>query len=200
MHYSGDRPESDWPHDMVLAICPNEHVLGELLFLRATRGWDVASWLPAADPRPMPTEAGGLSEHWEEWWSAAVAWTAKSDTRGHDLAAVTGPEGITDRTAFELLMPPRLPPDVAASIDREALAAWESGLPEYTGLPLEQTPERRAVAPLAAAWRAGLTTIIVIPVSGEYSATVAANALLVSHATYADPELFAAALLAFRTG
>ena len=197
MQYADEYTEGDWPHDMVLAVCPNEHVLDELLFLRATRGWDVAGWLPAADPRPMPADASGSADHWEEWWRAAVAWTAKSDTRGRDLGAVMGPEGITDRAAFELLMPPQLPPDVAASIDRDALADWESGLPEYTGLPLERTPERLAVVQLAAAWRAGLTTIIVIPVAGEYAATVAANALLLSHATYADPDRFAAALLEF---
>src|SRR4051794_21679672 len=74
MQYAEDESFGEWPHDMVLAVYPNEHVLDELLFLRASQGWDVASWLPAADPRPATSKtsrlADGASDLWEEWWRA----------------------------------------------------------------------------------------------------------------------------------
>src|SRR3546814_8438069 len=51
---------------------------------------------------------------------------------------------------------------------------------------LSDSPERRDLDALIAAWRAGLTKVVTIPCRDEYNRRLGPNALLVTDATRAD--------------
>ena len=63
--------------------------------------------------------------------------------------------------------------------------------------PLEDHPERRDLPTLISAWRAGLTKIVTIPCSGEFTRRVSKNALLVTAGTREDSDSYRRALSTF---
>jgi hypothetical protein len=62
---------------------------------------------------------------------------------------------------------------------------------------LEDQPERRDLAALIPAWRAGLTTIVTIPCAGEFTLRIGENALLTTAATREDSDSYRRALSMF---
>lgn len=74
-----------------------------------------------------------------------------------------------------------------------------TGIRDAGAVPLKESPERRAVTELAAAWRLGLSVIVTIPCTGEYTRRVSDTALLLTEETRQDPRRYAAALTGFCT-
>lgn len=62
---------------------------------------------------------------------------------------------------------------------------------------IEASPERRDLPPLISAWHAGLTKIVTIPCSGEYTRRISENALLMTDGTRANSDSCRRALNAF---
>jgi hypothetical protein len=64
-------------------------------------------------------------------------------------------------------------------------------------LSLDQHPERRCLDALIPAWERGLTTVVLIPCSDDYTRTVGSNALCVTRAARLDPDRYDRALESF---
>ena len=62
---------------------------------------------------------------------------------------------------------------------------------------LEDEPERRDLPALISAWHAGLTKIVTIPCSGEFTRRVSENALLLTAETREDSDSYRRALSTF---
>jgi hypothetical protein len=75
---------------------------------------------------------------------------------------------------------------------------WYEELGRKNAVPLEESPERRVLGALIPAWEAGLARVVTIPCQGEYTRVIGSSALLITENTREDPELYAAALSAFR--
>jgi hypothetical protein len=194
-----------WPHEMVIASEVNERVLTELLFVRSAWGLDVTSATPEAEPAPASTlnlsdtERPGLAAEWVRRWDVAVNWAARSVQRGPKLQQLMSDLDNIDAEALSKLLAPTWAEITEDKrFDHDALIEWQGRLPEYFDLPLSETPERRSLPALVEAWRRGLKTLIVVPVAGDYAEQIGDSAILLSHRSYADPALFAAALAQFR--
>jgi hypothetical protein len=81
-----------------------------------------------------------------------------------------------------------------AGIDRVAYEVWRETLPAPAG----ELPEHRVIEALTAAWRSGLTTIVVLPYAGYFAERINEEHLVVSASTRMDPGLFSRALSAPR--
>jgi hypothetical protein len=194
-----------WPHEMLIVSEVNERVLSELLFVRSAWGLDVASATPEAEPAPASalnlsdTERPDLAAEWVRRWDAAVDWAAQSFQRGLQIQQLMSDLDNIDAEAMSKLSPPHWSEITEDErFDHDALAEWQGRLPEYVMLPLSETPERRSLPALVEAWRRGLKTLVVVPVAGDYAEQIGDSALLLSHPSYTQPALLAAALAEFR--
>ncbi|GAA3860466.1 hypothetical protein GCM10022381_01160 [Leifsonia kafniensis] len=64
--------------------------------------------------------------------------------------------------------------------------------------PLEDAPEHVSLAALIPAWRAGLSTIVVIPCLSSYTRVIGPHSLIVTSETRDDPNRYSQALKQFR--
>ncbi|MET0886123.1 MAG: hypothetical protein ABWX92_06695 [Mycetocola sp.] len=71
--------------------------------------------------------------------------------------------------------------------------AHRSQIPEK----LQNSPERRDLAALIPAWRAGLTKIVTIPCRGEFTQRISPHALLTTDETRHDSDAYLRALATF---
>ena len=85
--------------------------------------------------------------------------------------------------------------------DDPSYREWERrGIEAHRGtrrIVLEDSPERRDVGALAAAWRRGLTKIVTIPCQGDHVRHVGPHALLVTDGIRADSARYRRALWTF---
>lgn len=178
---------------MVISVSENEWPLTELLYLRAA--WQLEVDLPQtmgivaarhpADP--------SLVMQWAREWRKALVWAAAERERSRRLNS----EPLTAELMNELLLPRWTDADGEPFVEPEELAIWVGSLPTHLANSLAETPERMSVASLRGAWRRGLTTMMVVPLEGVFATTIAPNALLLSTASYWEPEHFRAALEQF---
>lgn len=210
MRTSDPRPNEAWPHDMVVTVDDQPNSLLELLWVREAYelrpiGQDLP---PKLADRPTVEHNGDLDAatrgEWERaWpglWRDAVAHAAiqrdpnlfeqlghpanGSLERANLLAAMTGPNW-GDRFgsfAFET-------PNFTSWMTRQS-----TGGPSW---PLDEPPERRALAALVPAWRAGLTVIITIPCIDGFTRRIDPNALILTNSVREDPAAYWAALTSF---
>lgn len=62
---------------------------------------------------------------------------------------------------------------------------------------LAESPERRSLDALIAAWRIGLSNVVTIPCRGDHTRVISGSVLLVTEATRKVPERYDAALRTF---
>jgi hypothetical protein len=80
-------------------------------------------------------------------------------------------------------------------IDVAALGAWRRELSESEHpATLDETPERRSLPALIAAWQTGLTHIVQLPYAAYFAERINSRTLVVSATTRFEPALFARAL------
>ena len=76
---------------------------------------------------------------------------------------------------------------------QDGFDAHRSSIPKM----LQDSPERRDLAALSSAWRAGLTKIVTIPCRGEFTRRISPNALLMTGETRHDSDAYQRALATF---
>jgi hypothetical protein len=206
-------PGEPWPHDMMLTIEDRPNALLELLWIReayglAPRGHDLPPLLREA-PAAVADAAFGADARaaWEKAWPAAWHDTlahagTDRDPRIFDQLQAT-PVGSAERAALlrRLTGPSWADAFGSDAIDGSSYRAWsENGAAAHMAAlstRLEDSPERRDLAALIPAWRAGLTIIITIPCAGEFTHRVGRNALLVTDSTRAESAAYRRALESF---
>lgn len=159
--------------------------LVDLLFVRAA--WSVAAppGLPPAGPPPSvgtsrrPARAG-IDELWAALWDRALG-------RAGVLDASIGLDGWREVLGTD-------------GIDREALRSWSTATRMCLNAVITEHDPHRSFASTVLARRAesggaaGLTSFLVVPLTGPYAAWLAADRLLVSHETYVDDASWARAI------
>ncbi|UIN31592.1 hypothetical protein [Microbacterium binotii] len=199
-------PNGLWPPGMTVTVKNDSAPLLELLWIR--EAWDLR---PTGDvPPPLATSPHRTgraappewADEWSRLWSACLEHAGRSTET--ELIARLGstPLGSAERAELlRRLMGASWRDSFGDDAFDESYVTWRQELLEGTrdadAVPLEETPERRAVTELASAWRIGLSVIVTIPCTGEYTRRVSDTALLVTDGTRQDPRRYAAALASF---
>jgi len=206
-------PGNPWPHDMVITVEDRPSALLDLLWIREAHGLRPrADGLPPAlidAPAPVidPTVTAATRSVWEEAWpriwnAAAACAGVETDPRAFERFRLTESGSVERAEILQRMMGPTWRHEFGDSaLDHDSYVAWiRDGMEEHLKkLPrrLEDHPERRDLAALVPAWRAGLTKIVTIPCVGEFAWRVAPNALLMTDATRDDSGAYRRALDSF---
>lgn len=198
-----------WPHDMSITIDDRPHTLLELLWIReAYRLQPHGEGLPPLlvdTPATVQdvTIADETRDEWEtEWpriWHAAVAHAGReNDPRLFDELRKTA-DGSPERAELlRRMIGPSWRDEFGDRAFDDSHSSWlQRGMDaELMRIPtrLEDQPERRDLPALIPAWRAGLTKIVTIPCSGEFTRKVGENALIMTEATRKGSESYRRAL------
>ncbi len=197
------KPLTAWPRDMRIATDGHAQHLKMLLFIR--QAWMIAQ--DVAIPELSPTPDVGTSHlpelpsrdvwenRWRREWNRSWAWYDMNEDQ--DIAMTQ--DEMRDISRAGLVLHPIVPPFWTVEygtdgLDLTAFATWER-----TTLPLLFPRTKRATIPaLVAAWRDGLTTIIVLPYNGYFAQRHNTSHLVISAQTRNSPELYRRALSARR--
>ncbi|MET0806704.1 MAG: hypothetical protein ABWX66_02350 [Lacisediminihabitans sp.] len=204
---SSPMPENPWPRNMLITI-DDPSPLFELLWVREAWGLQPtgADLPPLLVDTPATVSSGHppaeWSEGWYSLWGACVTHAARPQDRvGMERLFTDRSLGVSERAA---LLSGFLGPSWRERFGDEAItgayAVWQSADAERrmsAVLTLDETPEHLALDSLIPAWRAGLTTLVVIPCRGSYTRRIGASALLLTDETRNDPARFAEALGTF---
>ena len=200
-------PGNPWPHDMTIRVEDEPHALLELLWVRDIYGLrppgDVPP--PLAEPpvaRLATSDAAARSIGWSELWRDALTHLTDLDPIPlHTRIHATAPGSGERHALFEQLVGPTWRDRFGAEALDAAFSEWCSRRIQerIAGFraPLTEHPERRALAALIPAWKAGLVKVIEIPCRGEFTRIAGRSALLVTAETRADPERYGEALAVF---
>lgn len=205
-------PGSRWPHDMVITVQDDTQELLNLLWLR--EAWqllpDGADLPPALSSPPAPVDgslrAAAPIASWQAAWPGSWAAALKHAGRTPDphlLDRLHDPgTGLEERARLlRELIGPSWRDDVGPEALTPAAEQWRSALLDrrlHAPRALDEQPEHAAVDALVPAWRSGLTTIVEIPCTGEFTRRIGEHCLLVTAETRADRERYGAALAGFR--
>lgn len=205
-----------WPADMLLTIENSAHSLLELLWLREAwqlepSGDDVPPLLENP-PAPQLGASGQVSvdqikawaEVWPSLWRACLDHVAQgSDPRLFEKLQATKDGSVERAELLSKLSGPSwreaFGPDAFTESYGEWSQAWLESLGRKNAVPLEETPERRALSALVPAWEAGLEMVVTIPCKGDFTRVLSRSALLVTENTREDPVRYGAALELFRS-
>jgi len=195
-------PSNQWPQDMAITVDISSGKLMFLLFVR--EAWNIEGVdLPGIDPvpavggsvRPEKVEADDLLAEWNTAWAYAVA-DLSYERVPHPVDPAT--QARLDAMSLEELLAiddPRRTGIFADGVDREAYGAWDwftKSVPNSTSF--EDQPERRNLAELVPAWRAGLRKITELPFADDWARRINTPHLLVSTRTRLDREHYGRAL------
>lgn len=198
---------------MTITIEDRPSTLLELLWVREAydlrpHGDDLPPLLrdtpPAAHNATVGPETRGEWESaWLSVWNAAVAHASADISSALHDAIQSTENGSPER--IELLRQ-IIGPDWREAFGDDAFAGdayrdWSErdarARMAETPVPLEEHPERRDLAALIPAWRAGLTKIVTIPCAGEFTRKFNDSALLTTEETRHDSESYRRALSSF---
>ncbi|THJ64989.1 hypothetical protein E8P82_13470 [Arthrobacter echini] len=170
-----------------------------LLFIR--QAWVIAQDVPLPELSPAPDVGAShipttpprevWENRWKREWNRIWAWYDSRKVRG----AAISQEEMQDISRPGQELHPIVPPFWSVEygtdgLDLTAFTTWD----EMT-LPVLPLRTARAATPaLVAAWRDGLTTIIVLPYSGYFAERLSTSHLVVSAETRQDPDLYSRAL------
>lgn len=213
MRSSAPVPGNPWPSDMSITVEDRPHTLLELLWLREAydlhpEGEDIP---PLLVDRPAavqdPAVAAAVRDEWEAaWpriWHAAVAHACRDCDPRLFVEIQTTADGSLERADLlhRIVGPSGRDHFGDSAFDHESHTTWlRRGMNAHVAaIPtrLEDQPERRDLAALIPAWRAGLTTIVTIPCAGEFTLRIGENALLTTAATREDSDSYRRALSMF---
>ena len=201
-----------WPHDMVLGVESRPHQLLELLWIREAHhlerlGDDLPPVL-AQTPAPAAHKIDDVTRvawesAWTRIWSQALAHVGRDDDPSllHRLA-----DPALSADAHQSLMQSLIGPDWGGEFGRDVFddpswTEWNRRHVEEVlvsvSRPLRDSPERRVLDVLIPAWRAGLTKVVTVPCSGQYTRKLSSNALLVTDSIRSDDDSYRAALCSF---
>jgi hypothetical protein len=188
-----------WPREMRITIEDHVQHLKMLLFIR--QAWMIAQdvAIPELSPAPdigtshipEPPSREVWEDRWKREWDRSWAWY---DTRKIQDAAISQDE-MRDISRPGQGLHPIVPPFWTVEygtdgFDLTAFNTWDRmTLPTFPS-----RAERDSTPALVAAWRDGLTTIIVLPYSGYFAKRLNHNHLVVSAETRQSPELYSRAL------
>ena len=206
-------PGNPWPHDMSITVEDRASTLLELLWVREAYELQprVEDLPPLLSDTPATVQNSAVSaETREEWegawpriWHAALSHTAQdSDPRLFDELRATA-DGSTQRAdLLRRMIGPTWRDDFGDSaFDDDSRSDWfQRGMDAHlAAMPksLSDQPEHRDLPALIPAWHAGLTKIVTIPCSGEFTRRVGENALLMTAATREDSDSYRRALSSF---
>ncbi|MGM7666204.1 hypothetical protein [Microbacterium sp. A93] len=139
-------------------------------------------------------------EAWPRVWNAVAAHTGAEVDHGlfEDLQRTA--DGSAQRTELlrRIIGPTWQEEFGGEAFDTSSYDTWvQRGIDAHMASvrkKLENSPERRDLTDLIAAWRTGVTKIVTIPCEGEFTRRITANALLVTDATREDSARYRVAL------
>jgi len=157
----------------------------------------------AGDEAGAETRDGAWAAAWPDLWAACLAHAAVPPHPSLFMRVHATAEGSAERAdLLRTLTGPRWRDRFGDLAFDDSFDAWRQArsdeVARASAVPLDASPERRALEALIPAWRAGLSTVITLPCAGEYARVVGASALLVTDETRADPGRYSAALATFR--
>lgn len=212
MRSSSPIPGNPWPHDMSITIEDRPHALLELLWIREAyvlrpQSKDLP---PLLLDTPAVVQTAGVGadtrSEWEaEWpdiWHAAVAHVGQdSDARLFEELQKTSDGSTARADLLHRIVGPGWRDRFGDVAFEDSYGTWsQRGLDTHlaeTPTPLEDQPERRDLPVLIPAWRAGLTKIVTIPCSGDFTRTIGGNALLTTAAVRENSDSYRRALSTF---
>ncbi|TIH38349.1 hypothetical protein D4765_07025 [Subtercola vilae] len=198
---------------MLITVDDEPNALIELLWIREAcnlqpTGFDLPPLLSDTSVGEHP-DARASADQIAEWRNAWPAlWKACLDHAGrvHDEKLFEElretPTGSAERAE---LLRTLVGPDWRDTFGDDAItpkyAAWNranfEALARGHSRPLNEHPERLSVDSLSAAWRAGLTTVVVVPCVGTFTRDIGPHSLLVTAETRDDPRHYSEALNQF---
>jgi hypothetical protein len=206
-------PGDPWPQDMLLTIEDRPHALLELLWIREAHALQLErdDLPPLLLNTPAPVQNAALSTDTRDEWAGAWPriWHAVVAHAGRDLDSRLFVElqatanGSTERASLlhQIIGPGWGDEFGDSALKSDSYSAWSQVEidAQLAGIStrIEDSPERRDLSPLIAAWHAGLTKIVTIPCSGEFTRRISENALLVTAGTRANSDSYRRALGTF---
>jgi hypothetical protein len=206
-------PRNPWPHEMLITIEDDSHVLLELLWIREAWGLDPSGVdLPPLllDPPERPPASAVARDRVETW---RAAWPARWDACVHHAGLIRDPTAFERLRATtggsqerELMLRELFGPSWREEFGDEALTgqytAWAEARFEAQSRrrshSLDEDPERVSLAALIPAWRAGLSKIVTIPCQGSYTRIIGPHTLLVTEETRNNARTYSEALAQFQ--
>lgn len=197
---------------MSITVEDRPHTLLELLWVREAyelqpQGEDLPPLL--LDTPATVQDSAVSAETRDEWevawpgiWHATVAHVGRdSDPRLFEELHSTA-SGSTERAdLLHRIVGPSWRDDFGDGVFDDSHSTWsQRGMDAHLAeMPtqLENQPERRDLPALIPAWHAGLTKIVTIPCSGEFTRRVGENALLTTAATRENSDSYRRALSTF---
>lgn len=204
-------PGEPWPHDMVLTISEDDQGLLDLLWVREawalSPGGDVPpppEALPAMEPtvESLRRDRTGWEAAWTELWSATLEHVA----RPHDpfaMEALRATENGSEerRRLLQKLIGPSWRARFGDGAFVGGYDGWTAAISRLVHaehrLSLHEHPERHCLDALVPAWERGLTTVVTIPCTGDWTRTIGAHGLCVTRAARTGPDRYRTALAAF---
>lgn len=213
MQSSVPMPGDPWPHDMILTIEDRPNALLDLLWIREAYALQLTGdGLPPLLSHTPGTvqDAAVAADTRDEWagawpriWNAVVAHAA-TDVDSRLFAEIHATEnGSAERAdLLRRIVGPSWRDEFGdTAFDHDSYNTWsQAGMDAHmSAMPtrIEDTPERRDLPPLISAWQAGLTKIVTIPCSGEFTRRVGESALLMTAETRAESDRYRRALRTF---
>ena len=205
-------PGHPWPHDMVITVTDDPHVLVELLWIREAwqlrpSGQDLPPLL-VDTPAPVSTEQrrqAPIAEWeaaWPSLWHECLLHAGTPRDPGAFDRMSSAPPGAERGSLIREIVGPSWDDVFGRDALTEEYQKWQRMLfqrrTREIPRPLDEQPERLALDALVPAWRAGLTTIIQIPCQGTFTRVIGAHALLVTAETRIVADSYRSALAAFR--
>jgi len=213
MRSSAPIPGDPWPHDMMITVEDRPNALMELLWIREAfalqiQGEDLP---PLLSDTPATVQNAALSTDVRDEWAGAWPriWHAVVAHAGPDLDSRLFVEihatanGSAERAdLLHRIVGPSWRDEFGDSaFDNDSYSAWSQvGMDAHLAAMqtrIEDHPERRDLPALISAWHAGLTKIVTIPCSGEFTRRVSENALLMTAVTRANSDSYRRALSTF---
>lgn len=206
-------PGNPWPHDMSITVEDRPNTLVELLWIREAyelqpRGEDLPPLL--SDTPATVQDSAGSAETREEWeaawpgiWHDALTHVGQDrDPRLFDELSTTA-DGSSERADLlqRMIGPTWRDAFGDSAFDHDSHTTWfQRGMNTHlAAMPksLAEQPEHRDLPALIPAWRAGLTKVVTIPCSGDFTRRVGENALLMTATTRENSDSYRRALSSF---
>ena len=206
-------PGNLWPHDMLITVEDDPHVLVDLLWIRET--WNLH---PLGDDLPPSLSddsvraddrtgsSGGATTWqyaWPSLWNKCIhhAGLLRDGTIFDQLRETE--DGSPERAdLMNTLMGPSWRGEFGDEAFTEKYETWNlarfQARSQRHPLSLNDDPERLSLDALIPAWRAGLSKIVTIPCHGSYTRVIGQHTLLLTDETREDTRRYSEALQRFR--
>lgn len=180
MQYLNPMESQAWPSEMMISVRSATPRMLRLLYLRRVYALDTEARLPALDPDPLEratAPADWPSDHWDKQWVEALG-ELMADERSQAAGQAPSRQAILEALDSSA--------DDRYLVDSGLVTSFQHWQDEQqrrhtpTPVTLQDSPERKSLDAVIAAWEGGFTSCVLMPFTGVYASRLGRHILLAS--------------------